>query len=101
MVFRFAHTLGALTVAFDPEDDFVVSGSADTSVKLWRVYDKECAHDMLGHLDWVTKVVRGVDTPAPARPLVALRPCAAHAAHAAAQAIYAATHDTYTAAHHI
>lgn len=53
-----AHTLSALTVAFDPLDDFVVSGSADTSVKLWRVHDKECAHDMLGHEDWVSKVVR-------------------------------------------
>ena len=53
-----AHTLSALSVAFDPEDEFVVSGGADTACKLWRVNDKELAHDMLGHLDWITKVVR-------------------------------------------
>ena len=53
-----AHTLSALSVAFDPTDEFAVSGGADTAVKLWRLNDKELAHDMLGHLDWVTKVVR-------------------------------------------
>jgi len=56
-----AHTLSVLTVAFDPTDDFVVSGSADTAVKLWRVHDKECALEMLGHLDWVSKVAYSPD----------------------------------------
>jgi len=51
-----AHRLGVQSVVFSPEDDFIVSGSADTSIKLWRLVDKECAHEMLGHMDWVNKV---------------------------------------------
>ena len=69
-----AHTLSALSVAFDPTDEFAVSGGADTAVKLWRLNDKELALDMLGHLDWVTKVVRATMSPHTAHPQLLVAP---------------------------
>lgn len=43
------HTGGVECVAFSPDGTLLASGSADTSVRLWRVADGEPLHTLEGH----------------------------------------------------
>ena len=44
------------TVDYCGDQDTVVSGSADSTVRIWKMSTGQCLQTRYGHTDWVIKV---------------------------------------------
>ena len=62
------------TVDYSDEVDTIVSGSADSTLRIWKMSSGQCLQTRYGHSDWVIKVLsnslllciscpRGVENP--------------------------------------
>ena len=51
------HRAGVHSVSVSVDDTYIVSGGADTNIKLWRKLERECFLTLRGHTDWVTRAV--------------------------------------------
>ena len=51
------HRAGVHSVSCSIDDSYIVSGGADTYIKLWRRLERECFLTLRGHTDWVTRAV--------------------------------------------
>jgi WD40 repeat protein len=47
------HASWVSSVAFSPDNKHFVSGSADNTVKLWALQDRQCIHTFTEHVDQV------------------------------------------------
>jgi WD40 repeat protein len=50
------HTFWVSSVCFSPDGNYVVSGSSDNTIKLWRVSDGKVIKTMKGHKGYVSSV---------------------------------------------
>lgn len=55
IVFPFPSAL-VFTVDYCDDQDTVVSGSADSTVRIWKMSTGQCLQTRYGHTDWVIKV---------------------------------------------
>ena len=51
------HTSWVLSVAFSPDNSRFVSGSADHTVKIWDVAQKQCLHTFAEHSEQVKSLL--------------------------------------------
>ena len=50
------HKRGVWDISFSPYEQVLVSGGADTYIKIWNLVDGSCLNTLEGHLSSVLKV---------------------------------------------
>lgn len=55
------HTADVLSIDFSPDGKNIISGSEDTTIKIWDSITGECLHTLTGHTSYVSSVRYGKD----------------------------------------
>ena len=59
---RVGHTATVLAVIFSPDSSLVVSGSSDTTIRIWRLETSEMLRALVGHTNAVEALAMAPDT---------------------------------------